>query len=691
MISRSPARGVVIPRSGGRGEIPLVIDLRDTEALGSAGAGVKATNLAVAAAGGFPVLPGFVVLPHPRARRADLLREPWAVLSADGRLPLVVRSSSSAEDGESSSMAGRFTSVVDVRGWYGFLDAVEAVVASGEAVEGSSMAVLVQPLLDCAVGGVMFGVDPVSGRRDRLVVAATEGGPDRLVSGAVSGTRYTLTTRGHLVDVDGDGVDGFPSVRQRLALVRLARRAAAAFGGPQDIEFAFDHDGRLFLFQSRPVTAVAARFDVTGPRFGPGPVAETFPDPLSRLEQDLWIAPLGQALALTLRLAGTANRKRIDRSPVVVAPGGRVAVDLDLVEGETRGGLWARIDPRPPMRRLAAAWRVGRLRAALPALSADLVARADADMAAVPPLDSLPDEMHLRLLSRATEALVALHAQEMLAGLLHRDPRGEDSPTAARLALRRLVAGRVDDLSDPEIVARYPEVLALTVPRVGAEVPLPTLASGPLEGGASEELGPREALRLRCRWTHELMARSAYELGRRLCRRGVLPDPQLVRGLGLHELETAVLTGKVPDGLASRQSGGPPLPPTFRLAPDGTVVAVPPAGRARRRGNHGPAGAGRPAGGGRAVGAVHHGAGSPPDGSVLVVRTLDPALAVHLPRLGGLVAETGSVLSHLAILAREFGIPTVVGVSEALERFEPGAVVLVDGSTGEVVLMDGPA
>ena len=91
------------------------------------------------------------------------------------------------------------------------------------------------------------------------------------------------------------------------------------------------------------------------------------------------------------------------------------------------------------------------------------------------------------------------------------------------------------------------------------------------------------------------------------------------------------------------------------------------------------------------MGAVHHGTGSPPDGSVLVVRTLDPALAVHLPRLGGLVAETGSVLSHLAILAREYGIPTVVGVAEAVERFEPGAVVLVDGTTGEVVLMDGPA
>lgn len=690
MISRSPTRGVVAPLSVGRGSTPWVIDLRDTEAILAAGVGVKATNLALAASGGFPVLPGFVVLPHAAPRRADLLRQPWTVLSADGRHPLVVRSSSSAEDGETSSMAGRFTSVVGVRGWSDFLDAVEAVVASGQTVEGSSMAVLVQPLLDCAVGGVMFGVDPVSGRDDRLVVSATEGGPDRLVSGAVSGTRYTLTNRAHLVDVEGDGIEGFPTVRQRLALVRLGRRAAATFGGPQDVEFGFDRDGRLFLFQSRPVTAVA-RFDLAGPRFGPGPVAETFPDPLSRLEQDLWVDPLRQALTVTLRVAGTVGRKRLARSPVVVAPGGRAAVDLDLVEGEAGGGAWSRLDPRPSLRRLAAAWRVGRLRAALPALSRDLVARADRDLASVPSLDALPDEMHLRLLRRGTEALVALHAQEMLAGLLYRDPLGDDSPTAARLALRRLVAGRVDDLSDPEIMVRYPEVLALTAPRVGGEVALPTLASGSLEGSPSEELGSREALRLRCRWTHELMARSAAELGRRLCRRGLLNDPGLVRWLGHHELEAAVLNGTVPDGLSLRAADGPPLPATFRLAGDGTVVAVgAPRGGRRRRGQ-GPEGAGRPAGGGRAVGAVHHGAGSPPDGSVLVVRTLDPALAVHLPRLGGLVAETGSVLSHLAILAREYGIPTVVGVPQAVERFEPGAVVLVDGSTGEVVLMDGPA
>ena len=77
-------------------------------------------------------------------------------------------------------------------------------------------------------------------------------------------------------------------------------------------------------------------------------------------------------------------------------------------------------------------------------------------------------------------------------------------------------------------------------------------------------------------------------------------------------------------------------------------------------------------------------------GEVLVVRTLDPGLAAALPGLAGLVAETGSVLSHLAILARELDVPTVVGVPDAVHRFPAGSIVVVDGTTGEVSLAQSP-
>jgi rifampicin phosphotransferase len=72
-----------------------------------------------------------------------------------------------------------------------------------------------------------------------------------------------------------------------------------------------------------------------------------------------------------------------------------------------------------------------------------------------------------------------------------------------------------------------------------------------------------------------------------------------------------------------------------------------------------------------------------------VVDVLAPALATKLPGLVGLVSETGSALSHLAILAREMGVPTVVAVAGARQRFPEGSSVVVDGLTGEVVLVEG--
>ncbi|MGH9179239.1 MAG: PEP-utilizing enzyme, partial [Acidimicrobiales bacterium] len=152
---------------------------------------------------------------------------------------------------------------------------------------------------------------------------------------------------------------------------------------------------------------------------------------------------------------------------------------------------------------------------------------------------------------------------------------------------------------------------------------------------------------------------------------------EAVRWLRLSELEDAVGAGLAPDDVAARRARPQtaPLPAAFRLAPGDNVV---PVAFADREGGQG-------AGGGRGVGRVVHSGGPPPErGAVLVTRTLDPALAPLLPGLGGLVAETGSVLSHLAILAREFGVPTVVGVAGALDRFPAGSVVVVDGTTGEV-------
>jgi pyruvate,water dikinase len=71
-------------------------------------------------------------------------------------------------------------------------------------------------------------------------------------------------------------------------------------------------------------------------------------------------------------------------------------------------------------------------------------------------------------------------------------------------------------------------------------------------------------------------------------------------------------------------------------------------------------------------------------GDVLVTRVAGPALAQVLPRVAGVVAELGGSTSHLASLARERGIPMVLGVLDATSRIPDGAQVAVDGVAGVV-------
>ena len=675
-----------------------VVTLDSAAALDPAVAGAKAAALARARRLGLPVLPGWVVTTN--AFRTSLpveaeLRAAWSAATDNGRRPVVVRSSSTVEDGNTSSMAGMFTSVLDVVAWQSFRRAVDTVLHSAKVVtaEPAPIAVLVQPQLMPTVGGVLFGVDPVTGRTDHVVVSASEAGPAAVVGGTVDGSRYVLSRR-RMVEGPGRGPLTPDQLRQLRA---LAHRAERVFGGPQDVEWAFGPDGRLWLLQSRPVTAVGSRKG-TGPTLGPGPVAETFPEPLSPLEEDLWVEPLRDGLRAALALAGTTKRRRLAASPVVTTVAGRVAADLDLLLGpEGPRTLGQYLDPRPPVRRLVAAWRVGRLRAALPALATDLLSRVDADLLAVNAVEGLSDRELLGLLERSGQGLTALHGYEVLLGWLV-TPDAAPTSTAASVALRALTAGREEGLSDEELVVRHPGVLALVAPRIGPTVALPPALGATVPRAAGDEAPDRaavlrEALRLRARWLQELTARAAWELGERLAARGAVASAGVVRWLRMPELIRAVATGEVPADAPTRSGGrgGAPLPARFRLTSDGTVAPAgrpPHSGRVRRHGRNGPGRTGAGAGGGRGTGRVHGGTSAPEPGAVLVVRTLDPDLAPLLPLLGGLVAETGSFLSHLAILAREFGVPTAVGVEDAVARFPAGATVVVDGTTGEVTLLD---
>jgi pyruvate,water dikinase len=75
------------------------------------------------------------------------------------------------------------------------------------------------------------------------------------------------------------------------------------------------------------------------------------------------------------------------------------------------------------------------------------------------------------------------------------------------------------------------------------------------------------------------------------------------------------------------------------------------------------------------------------EGDVLVTEATTEAFNILLPLLGGLVTDSGGLLSHAAIVSREYGIPGVVGTREATDRIADGARVRVDGDAGTVTVL----
>src|SRR5256885_16016265 len=78
-------------------------------------------------------------------------------------------------------------------------------------------------------------------------------------------------------------------------------------------------------------------------------------------------------------------------------------------------------------------------------------------------------------------------------------------------------------------------------------------------------------------------------------------------------------------------------------------------------------------------------------GEILVAPSTDPGWTPLFLTAGGLVMEMGGAMSHGAVVAREYGIPAVVGVPRATERVRTGQRITVDGARGVVRIVDDPA
>ena len=286
------------------GDTALVLDLARLSADHIGAVGGKAANLGELIRAGFDVPPGFCITTDayrlavggtsveagssadaPAARAAvlaapfpepvaDAVRDAYALLVSRVGGPVAVRSSATAEDLPGASFAGQQDTYLNVAGIDDVLDAVHRCWASlwtdravayraAQGIDGSgvALAVVVQRMVDAVSAGVLFTTDPVTGRRRQAVLDAARGLGDAVVSGAVDPDHFVVdTATGRILERRrGRSVDQ-PAASLTDAQVRdlasLGEQVEAAFGSPQDIEWAMDADGHVWLTQSRPITTL---------------------------------------------------------------------------------------------------------------------------------------------------------------------------------------------------------------------------------------------------------------------------------------------------------------------------------------------------------------------------------------------------------------------------------------------------
>ena len=227
----------------------------------------------------------------------DLLRSAAKELLKRG--PVVVRSSAVGEDSARASFAGQLDSFLHVRTlaeleksllacWASCWSERAIAYRAARGLEVTSMGVVVQRQVDALASGVLF----TRTTEGTILVEHTSGLGDELVSGAINPGRFVLGRHGTDVSVLSLGERPIKnSENVLLSQVRLAElgRIAATLekglGGPQDVEWAIDHEGLLYLVQSRPITAIpsvgAVQPDGPAVRWSDANVNENFPAPIS--------------------------------------------------------------------------------------------------------------------------------------------------------------------------------------------------------------------------------------------------------------------------------------------------------------------------------------------------------------------------------------------------------------------------
>jgi pyruvate,water dikinase len=610
--------------------------------------------------------------------------------------------------------------------------------ARGTSVD-RRMAVLVQRMVAPEAAGVAFTANPVTGDRGEVVMTAARGLGERVVSGEAVGDEWSVRA-GRAVC--RRSVEHAIEPAQAIALAKLAREIEGHFDVPQDIEWAIAR-GRLVVLQARPMTSLPdpVRWDPPSPghwsrtlRLGewlPEATTPLFADwLLERIEAGFLVGMQGDAGA------AVPFRYAVVNGWYFTAPPRRPLIAFLRAAVRSRGRILSfflnallRVWSRPELadqrllRRLSDAWQ----KSTLPSYRRLIEMGVTAVVRATPgELEQWIDEIGSKagealwslavvggsawkieaclarflrrhvpeVAERGTQALlgslpavdavrgVAPHAVESIdwyrppAGELGRlDEGGWVDRRALGVAARQRVeaACREALCVDPERLARF-ETMLEVAQRYAA-------------------IREEQARALTLGWP--LLRRCVYRLAARAIGIGIVQEEEdaffLTRAELLGSAEQHE-TARRRRTLWQRQRRLPaPLvigtrSKTMEAAVDSVVRAV-----RTRRPHAGSAIVGHPASPGRATGAVRlvHG---PEDfdrllrGDVLVTKGTAPAWTPLFARAAAVVTDGGSLAAHASLVAREYGIPAVVGTGDATSRLSDGQLVTVDGNAGVVEL-----
>jgi len=775
-------------------------------------AGGKGANLGELIRRGLPVPDGFVVTTdayasievptHDRTSyEAVRMPEPLAAAIADAYATLgggavAVRSSATAEDLPGAAFAGQQDTYLNVVGEVALLDAVrrcwgslwtERAIVYRERLRidpaDVRIAVVVQRMVDADAAGVMFTADPVTGARDEIVVEASAGLGEAVVSGLVTPDRYVLSrdgavrrftpgrrevvvraaAAGGIVHEDGEVAASTANGASHLSnpqLAELARRGAEIaehFGRPQDVEWAVA-SGRVWLLQARPMTAlppppIRGRLNPLRRRLS-GVLLEFLPSRPYPMDMSTWVphGPAGLMAKLTasIGLRGAFEGFLLEEDGVVTRfvpprprPTPRILLAPFLVASRARrhdparwqrdprylryresvrefaardlGGMEWRALIRMPREALALVEPVTDLRIDyLPGSGVALVRLAVALKLSRGRRASRDLRLGDLLLDGRSRTEQANRDLEALAAVVRADPGlarrvAEEDPVALVPVMasvsqfRTLIAEHGHRETASPLLATSPTWGEAPEVVVGLVKVLLAAPSGAVRPGARpklEGLSPRLRRRIeRARVgaafredTHyeftrplPLLRASLLEIGHRLTAAGALDRADDVWHLRLEELEAlsspdAAAAGDLRQRVVARSARREELSGT-RLIDPRAVFPQRDAGDAIV--------AGEPASGGQATGPVRivrdpAEFGRVEPGDILVCPYTNPSWTPLFQRAAAVVVDSGGIGSHAAIVAREYGIPAIMGTAVGTSSLREGQRVTVDGDTGRV-------